>query len=165
MFECYENWITSENGRLHEPDSGEATSDAASCVQRCSRNGSQPGHYSSALYTLFHAWITRYSACRLVQLLPLFTSLSAEMENVGNSLKCLDTKLATAPRRVPLAANAICDARVASRIACAFGACCRQLKLKPCFLLSVNNHGLRNVQGLAEFRSSNESAELASTSF
>jgi hypothetical protein len=35
----------------------------------------------------------------------VFTSVSAEMENVGNSLKCLDTKLVT------LRAKAICDAR------------------------------------------------------
>lgn len=45
---------------------------------------------------------------------PMFTSISTEMENVGNSLKCLSTKLAL------LKAKAICDVRVASGIASVF---------------------------------------------
>lgn len=45
---------------------------------------------------------------------PMFTSILAEMENVGNSLKCLGTKLAL------LKAKAICNARVASGIASVF---------------------------------------------
>lgn len=69
------------------------------------------------------------------------------------------------PRHAAFRSRRMQSARVASRIARAFGACRRQLKLKPRFLLSVNNHRLRNVEGLAEFRSSNESAKLASTSF
>ena len=49
-----------------------------------------------------------------VFLSPMFTSISAEMENVENSLKCLGTKLAL------LKAKAICDARVALGIASVF---------------------------------------------
>jgi len=70
-------------------------------------NELQPNHYSLSLYTLFHT-LANSLAAELSFLSPAFTSVSAEIENVGNSLKSLDTKLAM------LRAKAICDARAAS---------------------------------------------------
>lgn len=76
--------------------------------------------HSFALYIILHFGkpptrrTGRQPSFPLTFLSPVFTSVSTEMENVGNSPKCLGTKLA------PLRAKAICDARVASRIASVF---------------------------------------------
>ncbi|CAL1689085.1 unnamed protein product [Lasius platythorax] len=68
-----------------------------------------------ALYIISHFGKQPLSASdSLTFLSSMFTSISAEMENVGNSLKYLDTKLTL------LRAKAICDACVASRIASVF---------------------------------------------
>jgi len=68
-----------------------------------------------ALYIISHFGKSLPTAPSPVSFLsPVFTSISAEMENVGNSLECLGTKLAL------LKAKAICDAHVASGIASVF---------------------------------------------
>lgn len=67
-----------------------------------------------ALYIISHFGKPLPAPGPLAFLSPMFTSILAEMENVGNSLKCLGTKLAL------LRAKAICDVRVASGITSVF---------------------------------------------